>query len=126
MNNEDLGDSSVNGMLDGMASASLVSLHGVQKRSDPNATMFVLPVGDAGVTVTLGHSHEAHLWLDVAGTWRTDTVEGDLDGLLDEWRDLIELAKRIASGKEFPIMDADAQIWFSSGGYGFRRLRKDV
>jgi hypothetical protein len=100
-------------------------IHGIsfERRVDAGLTEFLIPATSDGLPVTIGHSHQVHLWLEVDGSWRVDTVEDDLEGLLDEWRDLINLGRQIAAGLTAPpSADSGVEVWWASSDYGLRRV----
>ena len=114
-------------MLDDVAVSALSVDNGIvfKRRLDAGLTTFSVLASPSGLPVILGHSHEVHLWLEVDGMWRVDTVDDELEALLDEWRDLIRLGQRVAGGLEAPSADVDEKTWLASNDYVLRRIGKD-
>ena len=107
-----------------MVTTSVLGIHlgQVERRPGSEETRFMLLSGATGLPVELGYSHDVHLWLEVCGAWRADAVASDLNDLLDEWRDMVDLGLRIATGLEAPP-SATGEIWHASNGISLRWLR---
>lgn len=110
----DLGDE-----LDHVAGVELAGC-GVNRRPIAEGAIFRLDGHARGAVVELGHAYQAHLWLETAGGWRSDTVDSDHDDLLAEWSEMLQLAKRIAGGAETPVDDGKG-AWVSTSGYRLGR-----
>lgn len=108
-------------VLDRLANQELVAWQGVDHQVDSTGSTYRLEAHPEGIEVHLGHAHQAHLWLETADGWRSDAVDSNLEDLLSEWRQMIDLGKRISSGQEVPHPGVGQRTWVSTDGYVLNR-----
>ncbi len=114
----------VRSLLDAIAHESLAGAVDVIETRTRSGAVFRVTGSVGGADVEVGYEWEVHLWLQVGTTWRVDAQEDLLDDILDEWRGLTGLAKRIATGVEVLPDGPDCEAWVSSNGVGLQRIEQ--
>lgn len=114
----------VRSLLDAIVHESVAGAVDVIETRTRSGAVFRVTGLVGGADVEVGYEWEVHLWLQVGTTWRVDAQEDVLDDLLDEWRGLTGLAKRIATGVEVLPAGPDCEAWVSSNGVDLRRVEK--